>query len=53
MVIREIVVARLKKHWQIVKASRDEACLAARLYNDPSEVRSFEAFVVHMHLAWQ
>lgn len=45
-------MARLKKHWQIVKASRDEACLAARLYNDPSEVRSFEAFVVHMHLAW-
>jgi len=30
----------------------DEACLAARLYNDPSEPRSFESFVVHMHLAW-
>jgi hypothetical protein len=23
-----------------------------RLYNDPSETRSFEGFVVHMHLAW-
>jgi hypothetical protein len=45
-------VAPPKKYWHIVKASRDEACLAARLYNDPSEVRSFEAFVVHMHLAW-
>jgi hypothetical protein len=45
-------VARPKKHWHIVKASRDEASLAARLYNDPAEVRSFEGFVVHMHLAW-
>jgi hypothetical protein len=45
-------VARPKKHWHIVQASRDEACLAARLYNDPAELRSFEAFVVHMHLAW-
>lgn len=45
-------MARLKNYWHIVKASRDEACLAARLYNDASEVRSFEAFVVHMHLAW-
>ena len=23
-----------------------------RLYNDPAETRSFEGFVVHMHLAW-
>ncbi len=36
----------------MVEASRDEASLAVRLYNDPAEVRSFEAFVVHMHLAW-
>lgn len=36
----------------MVEASRDEASLAVRLYNDPSEVRSFEGFVVHMHLAW-
>jgi hypothetical protein len=27
-------------------------CLAVRLYNDPSESRSFEGFIVHMHLAW-
>ncbi|WP_370940466.1 DUF3644 domain-containing protein [Amycolatopsis sp. cg13] len=36
----------------MVDASRDEAQLAVRLYNDSSEVRSFEGFVVHMHLAW-
>ncbi|WP_242547901.1 DUF3644 domain-containing protein [Amycolatopsis sp. MtRt-6] len=36
----------------MVDASRDEAQLAVRLYNDPSEIRSFESFVVHMHLAW-
>lgn len=37
---------------QIVEASRGEACLAVRLFHDPSEVRSFEGFVVHMHLEW-
>lgn len=26
--------------------------MAVRLYNDPAEMRSFEGFVVHMHLAW-
>lgn len=36
----------------MVQASREEACLAVRLYNDPVEVRSFEGFVVHMHMAW-
>ena len=36
----------------MVDASKDEAALAVRLYNDPSEPRSFEGFVVHMHLAW-
>jgi hypothetical protein len=45
-------VARPKKYWPMVAASRDEACLAVRLYNDPAELRSFEGFVVHMHLAW-
>ena len=30
----------------------EEACLAVRLYNDPAESRSFEGFVIHMHLAW-
>jgi hypothetical protein len=36
----------------MVDASRDEAQLGVRLYNDPSEPRSFEGFVVHMHVAW-
>jgi len=35
-----------------VDAACAEACLAVRLYNDPSEARSFEGFVVHVHLAW-
>lgn len=39
--------------WQAtLDASVNEACLAVRLYNDASEARSFEGFVVHMHLAW-
>lgn len=33
-------------------AARDEAVLAVSLYNDPSERRSFEGFVLHMHVAW-
>lgn len=37
---------------QMVESSRGEASLAVRLYNDHSEARSFEGFVVHMHLAW-
>jgi hypothetical protein len=45
-------MARPKKHWPMVMTSCDEACLASRLYNDPAEVRSFEGFIVHMHLAW-
>jgi hypothetical protein len=45
-------VAPPTKFMQMVDASKDEASLAVRLYNDPSEPRSFEAFVVHMHLAW-
>ncbi|MEV4076663.1 DUF3644 domain-containing protein [Nonomuraea fuscirosea] len=45
-------MARPKKYWPMVRTSRDEACLATRLFNDPAEVRSFEAFTVHMHLAW-
>ncbi|KAB7744157.1 DUF3644 domain-containing protein [Nostocoides sp. F2B08] len=39
--------------WQnTLDASVKEACLAVRLYNDAAESRSFEGFVVHMHLAW-
>lgn len=45
-------MARPQKYWPMVQASQDEAVLAARLYNDPAEARSFEGFVVHMHLAW-
>jgi uncharacterized protein DUF3644 len=30
----------------------EEACLAVRMYDDPAEARAFEAFVIHMHLAW-
>jgi hypothetical protein len=40
------------RYMQMVDASKDEAQLAVRLYNDPSEPRGFEGFVVHMHLAW-
>jgi hypothetical protein len=35
-----------------LQAARDEAVMAVRLYNDPAGVRSFEGFVVHMHMAW-
>lgn len=39
--------------WQAtLDASVEEACLAVRLYNDSAEARSFEGFVIHMHLAW-
>jgi hypothetical protein len=36
----------------MVEASRYEASLAVRLYNDATDIRSFEGFVVHLHLAW-
>jgi len=45
-------VAPPPRYMQMVAASRDEASLAVRLYNDPAEIRSFEGFIVHMHLAW-
>lgn len=35
-----------------LQAAKNEAVLAVRLYNDPAEVRAFEGFVVHMHVAW-
>ena len=35
-----------------LSAARGEAALSVRLYNDASENRAFEGFVVHMHLAW-
>lgn len=45
-------MARPPKWQGMLRASADEACLAVRLYNDPTQPRCFEAFVVHMHLAW-
>jgi Protein of unknown function (DUF3644) len=45
-------VARPSRYMRMVDVSRDEAQLAVRLYNDPAEPRSFEGFVVHMHMAW-
>ncbi|MFC8383235.1 DUF3644 domain-containing protein [Nocardia sp. NPDC057272] len=35
-----------------LRTAKDEAILATRLFNDPAETRAFEAFVVHMHVAW-
>jgi hypothetical protein len=45
-------VARPPRWQSTLDASVEEACLAVRMYNDPAEARAFEAFVVHMHLAW-
>ncbi|GIU55665.1 DUF3644 domain-containing protein [Arthrobacter sp. NicSoilC12] len=36
----------------MLAASREEAVLAVKLYNDPTGDRTLEGFVVHMHLAW-
>lgn len=40
------------KYWDMVDAAKQEALLAVDLYNRPIHERSFEAFVVHMHIAW-
>jgi hypothetical protein len=45
-------MARPKRYQPMIQTSHAEACLAVRLYNDPAEERSFEGFVVHMHLAF-
>jgi hypothetical protein len=45
-------VARPPRWNSMLKASQDEAALAVRLYNDAAEVRAFEGFVVHLHVAW-
>lgn len=42
---------RPKWHATLI-AARHEAVLAVHLYNDAGEPRSFEGFVVHMHMAW-
>ena len=45
-------MSRRPRWMPTLDAARCEAILAVRLYNDPTETRSFEAFVVHMHVAW-
>lgn len=43
-----------RARWRcILDTAKDEAILAVALYNDPREPRGLEAFLVHMHLAWQ
>ncbi|MBX3098596.1 MAG: DUF3644 domain-containing protein [Salinibacterium sp.] len=43
----------MPKRWvSTLRTSLAEAALAVRLYNDSSEPRAFEAFVIHMHVAW-
>lgn len=43
-----------KAKWKcILDTAKEEATLAVALYNDPREPRGLEAFLVHMHLAWQ
>lgn len=44
-------MARPARWKSSVDSACAEACLAVRLYNDPTEARSFEGFIVHMHLA--
>lgn len=36
----------------MLDASKEEAVLTVKLFNDPTGERNLEAFVVHMHLAW-
>jgi hypothetical protein len=33
-------------------AAREEASFAVQLYNDSARPRTFEGFVIHMHIAW-
>lgn len=42
-----------KATWQKqLDVSRAEAILAVKLFNDPTEVRPFESFIVHMQMAY-
>jgi hypothetical protein len=45
-------MAPLTRWRRMLDASKEEAVLAVKLFNDPTGERSLEAFVVHMHLAW-
>lgn len=39
--------------WNVLKEAQRQACVAVDFYNQPGTKRSFNDFVVHMHLAWQ
>jgi hypothetical protein len=45
-------VAQRPKWWHQLQAAKNEARLAVDLYNRPTESRSLEGLVMHMHLAW-
>ncbi|HVM14409.1 MAG TPA: DUF3644 domain-containing protein [Egibacteraceae bacterium] len=45
-------MAQRPKWWHQLQAAKNEARLGVDLYNRPTESRSLEGFVVHMHLAW-
>lgn len=43
----------MKAKWRLtLAAAREEALLAADMYNQPAKPRRLEAYFVHMHLAW-
>lgn len=43
----------MRARWRVMlDGARDEALLAVDLYNQPRQPRRFEAFFVHMHMAW-
>jgi hypothetical protein len=46
------LMARRRKWWYRLQASKQEALLAVDLYNRAGETRSLEAFIVHMQIAW-
>lgn len=45
-------MGRQTRAWHTLQASKAEALVAVDLYNSTGQRRSFEGFVVHMHLAW-
>ncbi len=45
-------MARPQSWVATLHAACAEAVLAVRLYNNATEARAFEGFVVHMHMAW-
>jgi hypothetical protein len=45
-------MARRSRVWHSVQASKAEALVAVDFYNSSGQTRSFDGFVVHMHLAW-